>query len=136
MSNVRRMNEDLPLLYRWFRAHGVKGLTPWHFLEQDRDQQRIQSLRKEYSLEVGGTSDIWPFAVRQDMDTIAAFLVEAGEVKDLVVTVHLTWTGKKELPGWPSEALRQPFQRWLAEVLIADAAEWMTEEDLEDILNP
>jgi hypothetical protein len=105
-------------------------------LDQERDQQRIQSLRKEYSLEVGGTTDILPFAARQDMDTIAGFLIEAGEVKDVVVTVHLTWTGRKELPGWPSQRPNISFQQWLTDVLIVDAAEWMTEEDLEDILNP
>lgn len=130
------MNERLPLLYRWLRAHGAKGLTPWHFLEQDRDQQRIQSLRKEYALEVGGTSEILPFAARQDMDTIAGFVIEAGEIKDVVVTVHLTWAGRKEQPGWPAQGSQQTFQQWLTEVLVTDAAEWMTEEDLEDILNP
>jgi hypothetical protein len=130
------MKEQLPLLYRWVRAHGTRGLTPWHFLDQDRDRQRIQSLRKEYALEVGGTPDILPFAVRQDMDTIAGFVFEAGVVKDVVVTVHLTWAGKKELPGWPAQGPQQSFQQWVTEVLIADAAEWMSEEDLEEILNP
>lgn len=130
------MDDRLPLLYRWIRAHGTKGLTPWHFFDQETDQQRIQFLRKEYSLEVGGTPDILPFAARQDMDTIAGFLIEAGEVKDVVVTVHLTWTGRNELPGWPSQGPNISFQQWLTDVLIVDAAEWMTEEDLEDILNP
>ena len=125
----------MPLLYRWLLAHGFKSLTPWHFMDQDAHKSHIESRRREYSIEVGGERDIWPFAERQDMDTIAGFVVENGKITDDVITVHLTWSRKKELPGWPSETAATPFQTWLAEILVADAAEWMSEEDLVDIQN-
>lgn len=120
-----------PLLYRWLRAHGLAGLTPWHFLDNGK---RIAALREEYQLEVGGKRDLMPFAERQDMDTIAGFVVEAGVVTDRVATVHLTWIRKAERPGWPGESVEASFLGWLSAVLFTDAAQWMSEEDLADIV--
>ena len=66
------IKNDLPLSYRWFRANGLKRLVPWHFAD---DSEFIDSWRKEYLREVDGSSDLIPFAFRQDMDTMAGFIV-------------------------------------------------------------
>jgi len=128
------MKEQLPLLYRWVRAHGIDRLTPWYFLEPT-DTEHIQGLRREYRAEVGGAKDIYPFARRQDNDTIAGFLVEGGALTEAVVTAHLTWTGKEELPGFPGEEQHATFAQWFLNVVLSDAREWMSEEDLETLRN-
>lgn len=127
------MNPKLPLPYRWLRAHGVAMLRPWYFLDAARDATVIEGLRREFRLEVDGALDLVPFARRQDMDTIAGFVVEDGAVTNRVCTVHLTWIGKPERPGWPARNTEASFQDWLRNVMLSDSFDWMNEEDLADI---
>jgi hypothetical protein len=122
-----------PLALRWIRAQGLGRLVPWHFVD---DEARVAGLRAEYRVEVSGGSqpegDILPFAVRQDRDDVAAFVVEAGVVTEAVVIVHLTWKQGPELPGWPSVQRFRDFWSWL-KVAIDDTAEWASEEELADV---
>lgn len=58
---------DLPIEYRWLKAHNFNVLTPWCFIEPDDSD----GIRSEYQKETG--QDIIPFARRQDQDDIAGF---------------------------------------------------------------
>ena len=132
------VKNDLPLSYRWLRANGLKRLVPWHFAD---DAARIDSWRSECLFEVEGTSDIMPFAFRQDMDTMAGFAVIDGMILDHVVTPHLSWVGIKDTP-WldpggkpkPLDVSRLPsFPNWVTTTMLSDTIEWMDEEDLAEI---
>lgn len=129
------IKNELPLLYRWLRANGLKRLVPWHFGD---DAAFIAAWRKEYFVEVGGTSDILPFAFRQDTDTMAGFVVVDGMALDRVMTTHLSFVGRRDMP-WLRDG-EQPapfnlnqlpsFSSWFTKVMVADSVEWMNEEDL------
>lgn len=130
----------LPLPYRWIRANGVDRLIPWHFRD---DPDRVELLRQEYWLEMDGTSDILPFAERQDMDDIAGLIVLDGVIQDRVMTMHLTWKGGRDMywldPGEqppPLDLKAYPsFQDWFSEVMLGASFEWQDEENLAAILS-
>lgn len=135
-----RIKNRLPLSYRWIRANGLGRLIPWHFRD---DPERVQLLRHEYRLEMDGTSDILPFAERQDREDIAGFIVVDGVIQDRVLEMHLTWAGARDMywlkPGEqppPLDLDKYPsFQDWLVQVMLADSLEWQSEEDLTAILS-
>jgi hypothetical protein len=122
--------ESLPLPLRWVRAHGLEGLTPWHWI--DGDAQR-DGLRREYRREVSAGSqpeqDLLPFAARQDCDDIAGFEVADGKTLEVVLVVHLTWRGSPEVTGFPSVQRYASFWEWL-KAAIDDSAEWCSEDEL------
>jgi hypothetical protein len=121
----------LPLELRWLLAHGLIRLTPWYFLESGDERRGL--LRAEYKKEVRGGSqrerDVLPFAVRQDRDDVAGFVVEGGAVTTAIVTVHLTWAGRPEREGYPRIVRHCNIWEWMKSV-IDDTAEWCSEEDL------
>ena len=125
---------DYPTEYRWLRAHGFRGLTPWHCLD---DADRAAGLRREFLAEVGGGSipvhDFLPFAVAQHMDEVAGFVVAAGSAPAQVCVAHLTWRGQAESPGWPSYQLFPTVWEWLATVC-AESREWCSPEELADLV--
>jgi hypothetical protein len=124
---------SLPLPLRWIRAHGLRALPPWHFIDVANE---APSFRREFQKEVSGGArperDFLPFARRQDNDDVAGFVVEAGVVTDRVIAVHLTWIGGAERPGYPAIARYADVWEWLKSV-IDDTAAWCSEEDLADV---
>jgi hypothetical protein len=135
---ITLIKNDLPLSYRWFRANGLKRLVPWHFGD---DPAFIDAWRKEYLLEVDATSDVMPFAFRQDMDTMAAFVVIDGMIQDHVTTMHLSWVGHKDM-YWLRDGEQPPaldlskfpsFSDWVTTVMVPESIEWMNEEDLDEM---
>ena len=125
--------QPVPLPLRWVRAHGFKSLTPWHLIESD---QTGAGFRREYVLEVSGGSlperDMLPFARRQDCDTVAGFVVDAGEVREAVIEVHLTDRGGPEILGYPQARRFANFWEWLKSAT-DDSADWCSEEELADL---
>ena len=117
----------LPLEYRWLKANGFKGFVPWHLLEEPGKE----NLRLEYQKETG--EDFYPFARRQDCDDVAGFKIINGNIVSSVISVHLTWTGKKEKEGFPARIEYKDMFEWLKKEVIPDTWDWMSEEDLEDI---
>ncbi|MFL1467582.1 hypothetical protein [Marinobacter sp. HN1S83] len=117
----------LPIEYRWLKAHKFNGLLPWWFIENPGQE----GLRLEYQKETG--EDFYPFARRQDCDDVAGFKVVDGEILSIVVSVHLTWAGKRELEGFPARAEYTNIFHWLSEEVVPETAEWVTEEDLADL---
>jgi hypothetical protein len=121
---------SVPLALRWLRAHGLRGLTPWHFIDPSEE---VAGLRAEYRVEVGGGSqperDFLPFARRQDQDDVAGFVIEQGTVVNKVISVHLTWSGRAESGGFPSIDRYSDIWEWLKEA-IDETARWCSEEDL------
>ncbi len=118
----------LPLEYRWLKAHNFDGLTPWHIVEPDK----LKGIREEYRLETG--NDILPFARRQDNDCIAGFEILNGTPTSKVLTIHLTWSRKKELNGYPITEVNRNLFEWIKNIVIPATEDWMSEEELEDII--
>jgi hypothetical protein len=118
----------LPLEYRWLKANGFKGFIPWYMIEEPNQD----GLRAEYQKETG--EDFFPFARRQDRDDVAGFKVVNGDIKNTVVSVHLTWSGKREQEGFPKRTDYRDMFEWLKNEVIHDTWEWMSEEDLQDII--
>lgn len=59
----------------------------------------MENRRIEYQRETG--RDLMLFAERQDREDIAGFEVLDRRVSSEVLTVHLTWSGKKESGDFP-----------------------------------
>ncbi len=116
-----------PLEYRWLKANGFEGFVPWYLINEPSQE----GLRIEYQKETG--EDFYPFARRQDCDDVAGFKVINGEISRLVVSVHLTWIGKREQEGFPGRTEYNDMFEWLKNEVIPDTLKWMSEEDLEDI---
>jgi hypothetical protein len=119
---------ELPIEYRWLKAHDFNILTPWYLIEPDESS----GIRKEYQAETG--LDIIPFARRQDRDDIAGFKITEGEVQKAVMTVHLTWSSKLERKGFPSTRESSDLFDWIKVIMLPESQEWMTEDELEDII--
>ena len=123
-----------PTEYRWLRAHGFRGFTPWHCLD---DADRAAGLRREFLAEVEGGSipvqDFLPFAFAQHTDEVAGFVVADGAATAQVCVVHLTWRGRAESPGWPSYKLSSDVWEWLATVG-TQSREWCSPEELADLV--
>ena len=118
---------DLPIEYRWLKAHNFNILTPWYFVEPADSS----GIRKEYQLESG--NDIIPFARRQDNDDIAGFKVVNGEIQKTVLTVHLTWISKLERNGYPMTRESSDLIEWIKNIMLPESQEWMTEDELADM---
>ncbi|MEN3158709.1 hypothetical protein ABC502_10030 [Alkalimonas sp. NCh-2] len=127
MHQLENNHMKLPIEYRWLKAHGFKGFLPWWFIE-DLGQE---GLRIEYQKETG--EDFYPFARRQDCDDVAGFKLVNGEIQKEVVSVHLTWAGKREVEGFPAKAEYSDIFAWLAQEVLPETADWVTEEDLADL---
>jgi len=126
--NSMMLSAEVPLALRWLRAHGLRGLTPWHFIN---DSEESTGLRSEYRREVSGGSqpeqDFFPFARRQDQDDVAGFVVEHGTVTGKVIEVHLTWRGLAESSGWPGVERYDNVWEWMKTV-IDETAAWCSED--------
>ena len=122
---------ELPLAYRWLKAHNFEGFTPWYLI--DPLSELAAGLRKEYQLETG--KDLLPFARRQDNDDIAGFEVIDNLASPKVLTVHLTWIGKPEAPGFPRTAESTDMLAWLSEIVLPETQDWMDERELADLIS-
>ena len=118
---------ELPLEYRWLKAHKFEGLTPWYFI----GSEEVEGLRREYQIET--EQDLFPFARRQDNDDIAGFEIKNGTISSKIITVHLTWTTKRELKVYQNSKISTDIFEWLTKIVIPASKDWMTEADLADI---
>ena len=121
---------SIPLPLRWLIAHDITSLTPWHLLA---DPDRIAALRAEYRAETAHERDCWPFAVRQDCDQVAAFVVSDGVLGETVVEVHLTYSRSAERRGFPSEQRYETFWDWVKSA-VDDSANFASELNLDEIV--
>jgi hypothetical protein len=129
MPDLRDISIPLPL--RWLIAHGITSLTPWHFLA---DRDRVAALRAEYCAETADGRDCLPFAVRQDCDDVAAFVVSNGRITDTVVDVHLTYSRGPAMEVFPHEQTYKTFWAWLKSA-VDDSADFAMELDLDEIID-
>ncbi|QBF26398.1 hypothetical protein EXN22_12085 [Pseudomonas tructae] len=128
-----------PLAYRWFIHKGLTDWEPWYFCDTQASLQQAPDLGKNafatraFAKETGADFQVYLFARRQDREDFAFFVVRDGVIEDKVITVHLSFADKLELRERLSHAqVTQSFSQWVTEVALADALEWMSEEDLED----
>lgn len=121
---------ELPLAYRWLRANGFERLVPWYLID---DEEISKALGAEYRKESG--RDSCPFARRQDNDDIAGFEMRGGEILERVISVHLTWSGRREQPGFPVESAppQDDVFAWLVNVVIPDTLAWMSEREVAEL---
>lgn len=127
LEKLRKKLVLLPIEYRWLMEHGFKLLTPWHFLEEDE----VDGIRKEYQLETD--LDFLPFARRQDSDDVAGFVIENNDIKKEVLSVHLTWSSKREREGYPFTTKSDDLICWLNDVMLEDTKDWISEEAIDDV---
>ncbi|GGE79360.1 hypothetical protein [Shewanella carassii] len=118
---------QLPIEYYWLKAHKFAGLMPWWFI----DEPGGPGLRMEYQKETG--EDFYPIARRQDNDSVAGFKVIDGEIQKELVSVHLTWTGKREQQGFPARAVYKDIFSWLSEEVLPETADWVSKEFLAEL---
>ncbi|WP_327438093.1 hypothetical protein [Pseudomonas donghuensis] len=128
-----------PLAYRWFIHKGLTDWEPWYFcdtqasLQQAPDLTRNTFAARAFAKETGADFEVYLFARRQDREDFAFFVVRDGVIEDKVITVHLSFADKLELRSRLSyEQVTRSFSEWVAEVALADALEWMSEDDLQD----
>jgi hypothetical protein len=121
--------DPLPLAYRWLRSHGLTGLTPWHFYD---DESMARAWRETYRKET--RKDAWPFASHQGRMEVAAFPLRCGRTDGKVVVVD---TDIFDTMGGKSHGVIHTYSSFFAwfKAAIQEAEEWMTEEDLADILD-
>ncbi|UVL59659.1 hypothetical protein LOY54_16575 [Pseudomonas sp. B21-032] len=128
-----------PLAYRWFIHKGLTDWEPWYFcdtpasLQQGPDLNKNAFAARAFAKETGADFEVYLFARRQDREDFAFFVVRNGVIEDKVITVHLSFADKLELRSHLSyEQVTRSFSEWVAEVALADAVEWMSEDDLQD----
>jgi hypothetical protein len=126
-----------PLPYRWFLTKGLVNLEPWSFIDDvgslaiPPDFAKSQFFQDRFKLETGADFDVYLFARRQDMEDFAFFAVKDGQILDLVIPIHLTFSGNKDF----ERPLRLPeisltFMQWIKRDVIADIEAWQSEEEL------
>jgi hypothetical protein len=132
-------SSNFPLAYRWFLAKGLTNWQPWYFIDTNATSQSEpdfaanQFARKAFHIETGADFDVYLFARRQDRDDYAFFVVRDGKIYDKVVTIHLSFAEKLELPSpLRYELVVQGFSQWLRETVIPDVEDWMSEGDMYD----
>lgn len=131
--------DDFPLAYRWFFAKGLTNWQPWYFIDTDATLKNEpnfaanQFAKDAFQLETRADFDVYLFARRQDRDDFAFFVVRAGKIEDRVVTIHLSFAKRLELPSpLRYDQISQNLVQWLRKTVIADVEEWMSEEDMYD----
>src|ERR1051325_11859269 len=121
MSTIR----VVPLPLRWLRAHGLRGLRPWHFTAVATDGG--DSFRREFQKEVSRGSqperDFLPFARRAGNDDVAGFVVENGAVTEKVIVAHLTWIGGHRQRGYPMTWRYADLWEWMKSAIDDTPAE-------------
>ena len=113
---------DLQFAYRWLIQEGFTHFGPWHFID---DQFASDSFRAEFAKEVADPNpspvkDFQAFAHHAACDDFAGFVIRDGRVTEGVLDVHLTWSGRVELTGWPSMTVYDDIWAWLAKSVIEE----------------
>lgn len=137
-QTVRRMSNThfFPLAYRWFLSKRLVEWQPWYFVDDSSvlhkpDFSKHEFASRAFKLETGADFDVYLFARRQDRDDYAFFVVRDGKIEDKVVTAHLSFAKQFEVKSpLRYSSISCNFTQWLAEVVIPDIAEWMTEDDI------
>lgn len=121
-----------PVELRWLQAHGLTGLTPWHFITEDGARGLRAEFRREATAPHHQIRDFLPFASRQDCDDVAGFVVVDGVATSQVIEVHLTWRGSVEAAGFPSLVVYDSLWAWLKSA-IDHTRDWCNEEELSSL---
>jgi len=132
---------NLPIAYRWFLAKKITRWQPWYFVHTKETAltnpivAENKSFAHAFKIETGADFDVCLFARRQDMDTVAFFILKNGAIEDNVITIHLSFAQKPELRAPLLYSAMQPaqsFTQWVRKVVISDVEDWISEEDMED----
>ena len=107
-----------PPIYFEVRASQFSLMKPWRFVELAEDDWWVEMTREELGIETG--LDFLPFAVRDDVNDIAGFLIENGQVLEKVISVHLTYSNKRE-PNFVRMDHSNTLMHWIRDIAINDA---------------
>jgi hypothetical protein len=99
---------------------GLTRFGPWRFLEiqAHSDGFRQEFMKEVTALHASLDKDVQPFA--QNADDIAGFIIRNGEVTEEVLCVHLTFSGRNEVPGFPGMQHYDDIWAWLAECVLEE----------------
>lgn len=128
--------QELPVGYRWLVLKGVVDLGPWYMIE---GQEQAESYRKEWHCEIAppNTSPIedwFPFAHKRVYHEFAGFVIKDGQVTSEVMVIHLTWTHRPELPGYPSMQRFRSIWSWLRAEVVPALGRWVDERQVKKLL--
>ena len=114
--------QALPAGYRWLIASRLLewGGGWWSLLD---DQQASESFRSEFKAEVADPNpslvkDLQPFARVPSSDDVAGFVIAYGRVTNRVLAVHLTYSKRPEVPGWPEMTEYASIWEWIVDEVI------------------
>jgi hypothetical protein len=129
--------QELPVGYRWLVLKGLTDLSPWYFID---DQRQAEVFRNELLREIAPPNifpfkDWFPFARRADRDDFAGFVIEDGQVKPEVAVIHLTFAGHPEQPFWPSMHRFPTLWSWLQGEVIPAWEEEVGEAEVQDLID-
>jgi hypothetical protein len=119
---LRFADQPLPFAYRWLVDQGLTRFGPWHFIE---DQAASDAFRAELGREVAPPNpstikDFFPFAQHGGCDDFAGFVVRGGQITTEVLYVHLTFSGRTEMEGFPAMTLYEDLWGWLSDCVVEE----------------
>jgi hypothetical protein len=96
--------------------------------------KKSEYFQHELRVESGADFDVYLFAMRQDREDFAFFVVSPdGDVEDSVIDWHLTFSGRYETflkePSRYSTQPRRTLMTWLRETAIPDIEDWISQDD-------
>lgn len=123
MSQVLQSNgQPLPFAYHWLVRQGVVRLGNWCIIE---DQSESDLIRQEFIRETAAPNDsavkdFQPVIRHVAHDDFVGFIIREGTVTDEVLSVHLTFAGRPELPGFPGMTVYEDIWDWLDDCVDVD----------------
>jgi hypothetical protein len=119
---LRFADQPLPFAYLWLVEQGLTRFGPWQFIE---DQAASDAFRAEFGREVAPPNpstikDFLPFAQHGACDDFAGFVVRGGRTTKEVLYVHLTFSGRPEMEGFPGMTLYEDLWGWLSDCVVEE----------------
>lgn len=92
------------------------SLDPWHSLSLDRASAFEAEIQRELS--PGHPLHAVKLSALAHSDRADDVLFRLDN--DRVVHVHLTWSGKRESPSWPSHRIYPTLDAWREQIMLPD----------------
>jgi hypothetical protein len=112
----------LPYGYRWLFERGLTDFGPWYLISEqsDSDAMRQEFVKETSAPNPSQVKDFQPFAKAAGNDDVAGFVIRSGKVSKEVLLVHLTWSSRPELEGYPGMTLYSDVWEWFADCVVGE----------------